>query len=391
MILSGTILGVLVVLVGVNTVMALPNAGVGGNDVPQVYLLKKAFDICSPEGTIPGGSTPESGITGEGEVQSGCVNFLGERANEYLFAGEQMAILVAARDLNGAPDLERAELWVDGEYRVTCNELTLADLDDGAPGPCQKEHGEYVHCIWFGHLVNDDLNDQPPAKAAMQDENGFDGTVDKIYQCVFSPNANDASPETGSLVTVKVYDELAASGDDMPGESLPNSVWLNPAITLDIYVEPGDVLEFPAGVLGQTVYAMNTLNIKNTADGGVDLYAWLAMTDFRASSGPAKCPLGNWIDVETQVGYRCKIGTLFNNEWNLVHNPDDTKVCKVDTKDYDSSRCQGATPLLANHQMFSIIANQHTAECWFRFTYPENECKGTFDLGGEVIVYARAI
>jgi hypothetical protein len=396
MILSGVAILVILVAMNValNTVKAMPIGVPPVDAAPQVYLLKKTFDICdqylnglgpsdgglSENAPLPGGSVPPSGITGEGQVQSGCVDFIGDRANEYLFSGEQMAILVAVRDLNGAEDITKADLYVDGVERVKCNLIDPTVLQQGPlPGQdCEKN----VSACWYGHDVSADLAQQPPAYAAMT-KNGFDDHFDKLYQCVFTATPADTSGETGSIVVVKAFDQV-----ENTGISVPDNVWLNPAITLDIWTEPGDTVTFPAGTPGQTVYSESTLKIKNTADGGVDLVTWLAGTDLFASDGAAKCPDSNIIDVEKYMQYRCKIGTYFNNPWTNVPNPNDKLDCDLDG-------CQGSSPLLPtllqSDHIPSILANQHTAECWFRFTYPTPICVGDFANGGEIIIYARAI
>jgi hypothetical protein len=361
--------------------MAMPVGVPPIDDAPQVYMLKKTFDICdqyidgqgpddgaiSGNDPLPGGSVPPSGITGEGESQSGCVDVMGDRLNEYLFTGEQMAILVAVRDLNGGEDITKADLYVDGVERVKCNVLDVYAV---------KANG------WYGHDVSADLDSQPPAKSAGT-HNGFDENFDKLYQCVFTATPADMSGDSGSIVVVKAFDQV-----ENEGVSVPDNVWLNPAITLDIYVEPGDTLTFPEGTPGQTVYSEQTLKIKNTAEGGVDLIAWLAATDLFAADGAAKCPESNIINVEDWMEYRCKIGTIFNNPWSYVQNPNDKEDCTVD-------ECQNAQPLLPTiweqQHLPSVLLNQHTAECWFRFTYPTPLCVGDFSMGGEIIIYARAI
>jgi hypothetical protein len=414
-ILSGVAL--LVILVTVNAVTAMTVGVTPSGGEPQVYLLKKTFDICdqnsagqiSGNAPLPGGSVPPSSPPAdEGKSgNTGCVDVIGDRLNEYLFTGEQMAMLVAVRDLNGAEDLAGATLQVGGVDRVMCNQIDPASLISTTVGTCQLRVGQTGNCvpyttaaacnvyatqcewigdpIWFGHNVAQDLADQPPAKSAGT-TNGFDPGFDKLYQCVLTATAADAGD---TQVWVVGKSQSGASG-----MSVLDNVWFNPAISLDIWTETSgtegtgtdSAISFPTGALGQTVYSPETLKIKNTADGGVDLVTWLAATDIEAASGtPAKCPDSNIIDVEKYMEYRCKIGTIFNNPWNFTQNPNDKLDCTVDN-------CQGATPLMpAFLPTPSVLLNGHTAECWFRFTYPTPICVGDFTEGGEVIIYARAI
>jgi hypothetical protein len=386
-ILSG--IGIIAVLMALtalsNSAMAGEiNIGAGpGNFVPKVYLLKKAFDICDHWNNIPGGSVPPSG------QQYGCVDFTGERLNEYAFTGEQIAELVDARDFNGAIDILSAYLQVDGVSIAKCNDITNQITDScGGAAYCSNCHDKEVcnadpNCAWgyywFGHLIN--FDDIPAESMAPQ---GFDSSFDKLYECILTvtPEMNGNPSE----VLVQATDEAGATGNS------PVQEWyFNPAIMIDVFTNDGQPITFDVGQPGQTVYSLNTLKIKNEAEGGVDLVAWLAGTDLTSPEVASKCPYSNVFDVEglldpsgRQYGieYRCKIGTFFNNPWNFVQNPNDKLDCTLDC-------CQGAKPLIPDTGMVSIVANGHTAECWFRLTYPV-PCVGDF-TDGQILIYARAI
>ena len=384
MILSGTILSlfaIAVLTVAVQPAIAGETDVVGGpvNEKPTVYLLKKVFDICDPDkggaisgsDALPGGSMPPSG------QQYGCVKLVGDRLNEYLFTGEQVGILVAVRSDNGAEDIVKADMSLDGDLKVKCNDITANEpnLELGAPsGKCAIDPAR----CWFGHDVSADLKAQPPAKTGGE-SNGFDPTFDKLYQCVYTATEDDQCPIDGVEVTVVAENQ---QGDT--SESVPDQICFNPEVLVDVFTSDGAPVTFEDGTSGMTVYSTNTLKILNEAEGGVDLIVWLAGNDLASSTGGAKCPDSNILDVDKAMEFRCKIGTLFNNEWNLVDNPDDTRDC-------DLSDCQGADPLIGT-AFPPILANMHTAECWFRLTYP-TPCIGTFEspTSGGILIYARAI
>jgi hypothetical protein len=347
-ILSGIGLAILIAVAYTQPVLA-GETGIGagpGNSPPQVYLLKKTFDICNDD-SIPGGSVPPSG------QQTGCTDFMGElRANEYAFTGEQIAELVAVRDLNGAIDIITAYLQVDGVSVVKCNDV----------GPVTE---------WFGHEID---YSQIPAKGVAPQ--GYDPRYDRIYECILTVTPNmDGAP---SEVYVVATDE---AGDE--GTSPLQEWYFNPAIIIDVFTSDGNPVSFDTGTAGQTVYSTNTLKIYNDAEGGVDLAVWIAGTDLTSPDVAAKCPTSNVLDVDKYLEYRCKIGTKFNNEWNYVPNPNDKEPCYCAW-----GPCQGAKPLTPN-TLPSILANQHTAECWFRLTYPV-PCVGEF-TDGQILIFARAI
>jgi len=374
-ILSGAILAVIAVLtVAVqpalaNPVYSEPNPNLG------VYLLKKTFDICDQHGDaisdnaqIPGGAVPSPSGTLVGETNvGGCVDLYGDRLNEYLFTGEQVGILVAVRDNLGAADIVRADLTVGVTPMTQCIDISSrarnADLNDSGK--------------WYGHDVSGDLAVQPPAQAAAQ-KNGFNPAFDKLYECFYTAQESDSGTEDVTVVVDSTSSGMAAS--------VPDEIYFNPAVSVDVFTSDGSPVSFPPVSSGQTVYSTNTLKILNDGDGGVDLLAWIAGTDLTSSTTPALCPITNALDVEKYMDYRCKIGTIFNNPWHDLPNPNGKTDC-------DKWDCQGAQPLmpdvLKNDKVPSVLMSGHTAECWFSLTYP-TPCIGTFDQG-EILVFARAI
>lgn len=397
---------------------------IGGGPVqeePQVYLIKKVFDICDQYGghksgsdPLPGGSVPPSGS------QYGCVDYIGDRFNEYLFTGEQMAMLVAVRHTQGAISIMRADLALDGALVAKCNEIDPEDLLVEVGGTC-KNKGTEGSCVgldktactvtystlcdwtptyaymWFGHDVASDLADQPPAKTAGT-PTGFDPLFDKLYECILTAT-EDMVDEMS--ITVIAEDQMGETG-----ESVPDQVWFNPEIFIDVFVSSGTAIEFSEGSAGQTVYSTNTLKIKNelTDNAGVDVAVWLAGTDLTSSVLPAKCPDSNVLEAE-KIEFRCKVGTVFNNPWHKVPNPNDKLSCNPVRKQnekpcvlkwndatdnyYEECTCQGALDIVPDAGVENILYAGHTAECWFRLEYPV-PCVGLFDMG-EILVFARAI
>jgi len=371
MILSGALLATLVAMLTFSSVQSVlageSDIGAGPIDEhPQVYLIKKVLDICAPDlggaisgsDALPGGSMPPSG------QQFGCVKILGDRLNEYLFTGEQVGVLVAVRHTNGADAIAApVVLEVDGAVKSLCNDIT---------SDWQAYKGGQLE--WYGHNVATDLQQQPPGKSAGTSD-GFDPQFDKLYQCIYTATADDSG-----MVPVEV---VAHDEDGDEGRGGLDFVWFNPEILVDVTTSDGGPIAFADGSSGQTVYSTNHLIVTNEAEGGVILYVWLAGTDLVSSEGPAKCPYDNTLNVDQQMEYRCKIGSLFNNEWNYVDNPDDTRDCDFATD------CQGADPVLNNYEYASFLTVGSWAECWFRLTYP-TPCIGLFDQG-QILIFARAV
>jgi hypothetical protein len=393
-------------------------------EYPQVYLLKKVFDICDQNGAyksgsdpLPGGSVPPSG------QQYGCVDYIGDRFNEYLFTGEQMAVLVAVRHTQGAIAIMRADLALDGTKIVKCNDISdrvvfkpvgnmwcTEEMDLNGDGFCADyvyDTGEVNEYTWFGHDIQTDLNEQPPAKTAGT-PTGFDPRFDKLYECILT--ATDDMEGEYDLTVIAMGED-----DTQCGESVPDQIWFNPEIFVDVFTSDMGPIAFGDGAAGSTVYSTNTLKIKNgdTVGAGVDIAVWLAGTDLTSSILPAKCPESNVLEADN-IEFRCKIGSIFNNPWHYVPNPNDKEDCEpvetqekgkplcFDAKTVECTRwdgatdyyhgpgtCQGALDIVPDSDVENILYAGHTAECWFRLTYPV-PCIGLFDTG-QILIFARAI
>ena len=228
------ILSAIPVLAGEFPVEAAP-----GNSEPQIYLIKKIFDICNPAEDvqdtghcelIPGQTgncapldkdtclnypvqcvwvpdklTPaeawgRSGSTpyGDQTIQyGGCKDSIDEkRLHQYAFTGEQILELVVVRDLNGGIDILGADVVVDGYTEAKCNDVTDVFWFHGGLGKRS----------WFGHDVGGLLETTPPAKGPA-DEEGLDPTFDRLFECVLTvePSWYGASPSTARLLTGRLF------------------------------------------------------------------------------------------------------------------------------------------------------------------------------------------
>jgi hypothetical protein len=324
--------------------------------------------------------------------QFGCVDAFNDRFNQYLFTGEQMAVLVVVRDVQGAAAIgSPVQLNIGGADKSICTDITSLVSGNGAGA-------WYTPGNWFGHNVDLDLQQQPPAIGSGSG-NGFDHTTDKLYQCVYQAVSDDSGLTQVTVDVMDIYGLLPSVNNAM------DFVYFNPEILVDVTTSDGSPISFAPGSAGSQVYSLNTLQVTNEAQGGVILYAWLAATDLTSSTGSALCPLSNVLSVVqgavvggngpnaglyTGMEYRCKIGTLMNNPWHYVTHPNDKEDCKL-------NECQGAEELLPDvtvissgpHTDMGFLTVGSMAECWFRLTYPI-PCIGSFD-NGNILIYARAI
>jgi len=125
------------------------------------------------------------------------------------------------------------------------------------------------------------------------------------------------------------------------------------------------------------------LVITNLAEGGVDLWAFIAATDLTdPTHSGAKCPVSNVLEAENALDFRCKIGTFEDDLWEDMTN-------KVNTAGCTPELCYNAKHLLSGMTPYSIIGNLKSAECQFKLTLPEH-CTGSF-TDGKIQVIVKAV
>jgi len=328
-----------------------------GNLPPEIYLIESRYDIC--EDNKYGGSRPYMPVDGIQDAQTdGCIVLFDEaRFEQYAFSGEQIYFLVAVRDLNGAPDIGYSFFTVDGQHEALCNDIT-SEYKDGA--------------------FSNQIPEKPFAPA------GLHKLTDKIFECILTV---EPSWYGKSTVSIQANDQAGAVTDD----GISQTWFFNPAIMIDLSTNNGaSSIQFENGYPGQTVMSTNKLVISNLAEGGVDLWAFIAADDLTdPTHSGAKCPISNVLDVDgegqyTGMEYRCKIGTFEDDNWHNIPNKDTSTSC-------NRYKCLGAESLIETGFLddYSIIKNRASAECQFRLTYPV-PCIGMFTEGNFHII-VRAV
>jgi hypothetical protein len=337
MILSGVFTLALLMLVTQVHASSIGQEAAPGNIAPRIYLIDSAYDICYND--HDGGSRPD----GFDLQTSGCLDLQKEyRFEEYAFTGEQLFWKVVVRDLNGAPDISYAKFTVAGLTEALCVQTSEVSDVTAAQVPA-----------W----------ETAPA--------GFQQATDKAFKCVLTVEPMWYGPNS---VNIEAYDQAGA----VSTMAIAQSWFFNPAIMLDLKTNdyPAHTkIVYEPGVPGQTVMSLNKLVVTNLAEGGVDLWAFIAADDLTdPSHSGALCPTSNVLDTETYMQYRCKIGTFEDDTWHPMTNKDNTLPC-------GPMVCYYAQRLVCSDVMpFSIIGNGKTAECQFKLTYPV-PCIGSFTDG----------
>jgi len=324
---------------------------------PQVYMLRSSYDICyEDDGT---GAQPN----GFDLQMDGCLELEEEwRFEEYAFTGENLKYLVLVRDCNLADDISYAKITVDGYVEALCNQVWHPSemTDEGYP--------------W---------SNQVPEKCGGSAHAGFDSDYDKVFECVLTVEPSWYGPKS---VNIEAYDQAGAASS----MGIAQSWFFNPAVIIDVDTNDGASsiwYELPVGqtVLfpGQTTFSGNKLVITNLAEGGVDLWAFIAATDLTdPTHSGAKCPVSNVLEAEDALDFRCKIGTFEDDDWASITNKVNTDACHT-------NKCYNARHLLWGLRDYSIIGNLKSAECQFKLTLPDH-CTGSF-TDGKLQVIVKAV
>jgi len=372
----------------------------------QDFTVKKVALICDSGASAPqsqnppeiGGCVDDNFGASIPEITGTNSTLYDVRFNQYLFEGEQLAELVVAQDTNGAIALNSvANFLVGNTSKVLCMDVTSA--------------GYQIGNLWYGHDVHLLLQTLPPG--------GFNPLYDKIYSCLWTVTSADMGQQSVATLV----------GDSVGNTALTTtqSWYLNPAISISVSFDSGTSVQFPTAQAGSTVYSTNTMIIKNTALGGVDLVTYLTGNDMADSSGHGLCPSSNVLNIN-QMSYRCLVGSLQSETWTpLAHLKENngcfgsssttTSTSSTTTTTEDATitstttTATGPSPASpiptqcdvqdawsfsnlilpdASNQAFSIIGNGHQAQCWFQLNVPF-PCIGTYSAANAVDILVRAL
>jgi len=379
--------------------------GAGPSTTLKVYFLKKSFDFCDDglgrdmaPGDIQGGSVPD----GFDVQSSGCVDrwvpgeFRGNdgleqgRVDNYAFTGEQIAELVVARDLSGAAALTTATINVDSDAVAYCSAVDISSI---CKAPDAAHNWKYWGCSWKGHVGTDFdglMNEYPPQESGSIPA-GYTGDFDKLFKCLLT--VTDAYKLDSYPVTVTVND---VNGNTATTD--PQTWYFNPEVSIMVDTSDGEAITFGVGHAGDLVYSINSLTLKNMAEGGVDIAVWLGGTDLSSPDMTAKCPVSNILDVEGTnqwpvvdgMAFRCTLdnGVFGEQYWQQVENKNIKEECEYASAGFPFlSRCLELNPLFFSHS--NVLENGHEASCIFKLKYPV-PCIGEF-TEGNLIILMRAI
>ncbi len=285
------------------------------------------------------------------------INPFDYRTGLYAFTGEQLEFTIVVRDPNGALDIGFAKIRVGTQAEVICNPATLPSTCDGM----------------------DVLSD----------------TTDKAFHCLLTVEPQWYGEED---VKITAYNSANNATDGTHVETW----FFNPVLSLSVATSDGQAINFeqmpymadtPAE---RTVHSLNRLVIQNTAEGGVNMWMFLAGTDLYDPSGASKCPTSNVLAIE-QMKYRGWTGTMWTSSegWETMSKYDQNDDCVMPLLLGKVSHCYGGLPVpypntvSIPNPLENVLTNQGKLQVEFKLTYPM-PCIGIFSQGS-LLVFGKAI
>ena len=231
------------------------------------------------------------------------------------------------------------------------------------------------------------------------------GTLDplyhKAYHCQLTVEPGD--PVLGT----DMYDEkdvkiTAYNSAFEPTDGTHVETWFfNPALSMSVSTSDSQAIHFEAMPYGaddvneRTVHSLNRLQVKNTAEGGVNMWMYLAGTDLFDPSGASKCPTSNVLSI-SNMAYRAWSGTQWQSweGWVEMSKYDQNDNCVVLAT--GAGHCYGGKPVPFPNVGDAIpdwqehmLTNQGKLEVEFKLSYPL-PCVGTFSQGS-LMVFGKAV
>ena len=271
------------------------------------------------------------------EIDVDGINILDARFGQYAFTGEQIKFNITVRDPRGAEDIGYVKLLIGEEQEVLCNPTYYYD------GPCNG----------FGPFNND---------------------TDRTFVCELTVEPDWYGEKE---LAIAVFDI-----NDNPTLGLHKETWFfNPAISLSVETSDDQPIRFEKGGPGDIVHSLNRMIIRNFGEGGVNLWMYMAGTDFYGI-GVTKCPTTNRLDIEDWMQFQAWSGTI-SGDWTYMSEYDENDACSL------SGTCYGGVPLPGSAPFNNILTNNGILEVQFKLEYPM-PCIGKFGAAS-IIIIGKAI
>jgi len=328
------------------------------------------------------------------------------------------SVVEAIRTGLTGPGIDGA-FWLSLEQLPTGGWTGLNSVDEEEEN--NEVTGESIDALYAAHgLTIPDLQFQPAviceevplitSGTELRDKcDGFgfaNADTDKKFECTYTVEPF----RVGEKVVMLLVGDASYV---LTGATHTENWYFNPSISMSVTTSDGMPVTFESMPYGaddaseRTVHSLNKIKVKNTADGGVNMWMWVAGTDLYASQGPATCydPVAgtstNHIAIENYMWYRGWSGTQWTSweGWEQMSKYNQNDGCEIPVSgDYSAGAptCYGALPVPFPNTndnipdaLEHVLTNQGTMEMEFKLQYPM-PCQGVFDQG-TVYVFGKAV
>jgi hypothetical protein len=350
-----------------------------GNTAPNTYMANRSILI---------------GITVDSSGSS--INTFYIRNHNYAFTGEQIYYYVLVRDANGVADINQV-VWTkdSGSEMGPCDVVAVAGNGNNARFTADDGNVNYIN--------------QATNLAWSSD-------TDKIYKCILtvesswsgassiSVSAKDQGGSTGATVAESwtFNPPLSVSLTTSDGQSVVSFGSVNrsqsspEASSPNCLITPGDGglvsrnctkdIGFVANPskLCDISFSDNKLVLTNTGT-LVDLWPFIAATDFSDSTGMAKCPFSNSLSAN-QFEYRSIQGS-WDSGWRVMPEYSTNLGCYGQTLATNNT-CRGGCRITVGSPI-DVLSPGQSIETSLKIVWP-TPCIGTFDTGS-IYAIVRAV
>ncbi|MFH1528475.1 MAG: hypothetical protein ABIG69_17865 [Bacteroidota bacterium] len=359
-----------------------------GNTGPDVHMMGRYLDI---------------GIDIDGSGSS--INPSDIRNGFYAFMGERIIYYVLVRDQNGAIDINTVRWTRNGnDETATCSVVKV-----GGEGAYAHIHPEAPDCDLAGTDCSD-CGDSPKLYVDETTNLAYDDQIDMVYRCQVEVEGNwDANDE----IAVRATDQTGTMGQTL------KELWnFNPALTVSVATSDNGALAFGDKELDQAVpgatkpncimdmdedltdrncenyfdleagqklcdVSFSTNKIVITNNGIVDLWPFIAATDFHDSQGMATCPFDNTLSAN-QFEYRAIQGS-WDSGWRVMPEYSPNLGCNGPTI---SDSCRGGCRVTQGCPI-NILGPTQNIQMQLKVVWP-TPCIGNFNEGS-IYAIVRAV
>ncbi|MFH1528476.1 MAG: hypothetical protein ABIG69_17870, partial [Bacteroidota bacterium] len=335
-----------------------------GDEGPDVHLMDRYLDI---------------GIDIDGSGSS--INPSDIRNGFYAFMGERIYYLVLIRDQNGAADINTVK-WIRNSEDETSMCAPMAVI--------QKQEGNA-----FVNFNNEDIYINQATNLA------YDDQIDMVYRCQVEVEGNWG---LNDKIAVKATDQTGNYG-----QTLEETWTFNPALIIEVTTSDGNDLSFgdieknqavPGATspncemgISETLANRNCLNYQNLPVGQklcdvsfstnkiiienkgiVDLWPFIAATDFHDNGGMATCPFDNTLSAN-QFEYRAIQGS-WDSGWKVMPEYSPNLGCNGPI---GGDSCRGACRITEGCPI-NILGPSQNIQMQLKIVWP-TPCIGSFNEG----------